>query len=340
MAKRCTVILGAGASAGVSLGNYPVDDAWRPPLARELFDTTTHPNYAPILDRYPGALSLSAPLALLAKQSGEFHLEKQLRAFANHGDPATQRNFRQIPLYLRDLFAAICGSYTRHPEGYTLLLRHLLAEEPHEVAFLTLNYDNLLETALGLHDNRFVFNRLDDYIGLDRGAIVVKIHGSINWFVRCGKSSEPWEDCIGQFKLENFAHMPRVMPSMHIEVGGPGRFTEETYWLYPALTAPLAGKGTEAVVCPAPHVDCLTRFLRDCTKFLVIGTSGLDQDVFDLLKSVRECTHLEFVGKGSLNEVVARFRENVPPFAIVADTHAEGFRKFIESGGLERFAKA
>jgi hypothetical protein len=39
--------------------------------------------------------------------------------------------------------------------------------------------------------------------------------------------------------------------------------------LYPALTAPLAGKGHLDLVCPGEHLDALRSFLRQCGDLLI-----------------------------------------------------------------------
>lgn len=73
----------------------------QPPLAKDLFDIGQHPEYSAILSRYPGTEFLARQLGPVAPQ-GEQSLEVALRDLANHQDPGVNKQFNQIPLYLRN----------------------------------------------------------------------------------------------------------------------------------------------------------------------------------------------------------------------------------------------
>ena len=53
--------------------------------------------------------------------------------------------------------------------------------------------------------------------------------------------------------------------------------------LYPVLTAALSGKDHTALRFTVQHQHALQRFLRECERYLVIGTSGLDDDLLGFL---------------------------------------------------------
>ena len=61
--KVC-VVLGAGASNDVWNGSAPIlNQGFRPPLARDLFDIDNHRDYWDLLHHYPGARWLTGVLA-------------------------------------------------------------------------------------------------------------------------------------------------------------------------------------------------------------------------------------------------------------------------------------
>ena len=94
-----------------------------------------------------------------------------------------------MPPYLRDVLHKSSQSYVRTPACYLQLVEQLLAENPHEVLFLVLNYDTLLERAITMLRPAYVYGAAGDYVRQDRQAKVVKMHGSFNWFRDIGPSS-------------------------------------------------------------------------------------------------------------------------------------------------------
>ncbi|GAJ08050.1 unnamed protein product, partial [marine sediment metagenome] len=153
LSKAC-VVLGAGASYDVAGEGSPLINAnFRPPLARDLFDINGHPDYWYVMQSYNGAAVLSQELAPLIL-SGEISIERELRRYAEHKDERIRQNFKHIPAYLRDLLFRASTEYTHVPSSYMRLIIKLLADYPHDVLFITLNYDNLLESALERFDSR------------------------------------------------------------------------------------------------------------------------------------------------------------------------------------------
>ena len=104
--------------------------------------------------------------------------EKELKHYANHKDEVIREHFKHIPAYLRDLLFRASRYYTRVPSSYIRLVQKLLAEYPHDVLFLVLNYDNLLESALERFNTKmFKFREINQYIDDNRKAKDVKLHG-------------------------------------------------------------------------------------------------------------------------------------------------------------------
>lgn len=343
--KAC-VILGAGASFDVHNGSAPIlhQGNFKPPLARDLFAIDKHPEYFNILHHYPGAQSLAAILSPLSS-STEFDLESRLRELADHKDTRVRQQFKYIPPYLRDLLWKASYQYTPTPGTYLRLVYGLLADFPHHLLFLVLNYDTLLEQALRRFDSTMVFDTMDSYVREDRQAKVVKLHGSIDWFKLIGGSHRTWEDWVNSEDVfsqpvddEIYVHnTPGPLTDVYITGNHP----------YPILTAPLAGKGVADMVCPDSHLAFARKFLPDCKKFLIIGTSGLDQDLMTLLnEAVPNSAHpaIQLVGRHDAEQALERFERGVGAFRGPRITSPgylfdNGFRPYVDEGDLADFAK-
>ncbi len=108
-----------------------------------------------------------------------------------------------MPPYLHDLIARVFTSYTpagSNPGSHLRFVMNLLSTGA-EVAFIDLNYDPYLETALIAFDRqRLVINSMDDYTAQGGQAIVCKVHGSIDWGLRMAQGA--WQEVVKSFKPE------------------------------------------------------------------------------------------------------------------------------------------
>lgn len=286
--KAC-VLLGAGASAGVKnrqsvLFNGSSD--FRPPVTDELFSVEARPSFAEVMRYYPGVEALRHRLMPPAGDP-DWSIETALAALARSTDQPTSEQFRQVPAYLRDLLDRCSREYVDTPGCYMQLIAALMSDDAtkHDVLFLTLNYDNLLEQALTRSRNQ-PFTTIDEYVDVGPGhATVVKMHGSVNWFKRIGtRQTGSWRETILQSDP-----FERVGKDDYVVSNRNYRVSEEPldgYWLYPILSAPLAGQNPDKMVCPDEHEQAAKAFLTDCRKFLVVGTAAMDRDVMGLLASV------------------------------------------------------
>jgi hypothetical protein len=264
--KAC-VILGAGASHDVhDSGSVVRLMDWQPPLATDLFNIEQHSNYRSILRRYCGADFLTQQLAPRLKVNA-FNLEAELRRLAEHPDSQTRQLYKHIPPYLRDLIWQCSRHYTARPSCYDQLVFSLLAEHPHEVLFLLLNYDDLLESALLGYNPSYVFGSWSDYIDPNRKAKVVKLHGSINWYIVIGSENTTWRSLVDDLDISKKPPDDRLIVGRDIE--SVASTTMDGSWLYPLLTAPLAGKGHADLVCPREHIQAAQEFLQTCRKFVI-----------------------------------------------------------------------
>ena len=344
--KKACVILGAGASHDVhNQGWYVNDPVWKPPLAADLFNIAKNEVYAPIMNDFPGAVVLSSDLGPIVS-ARNVGMEQTLREYADTDDATILGHFKHIPPYLRDLLYRASVRYTTVPSCYIDLAMELLWRSPHELLFLVLNYDNLLESALTRYDSTLTFSSIGDFVRRERGLTVVKIHGSIDWF----KSIGPGSDWFARVRQADIFAKPA---EDEIVVGKGVRTVRDAHgalgredMLYPLLTAPLAGKVETDMVCPQSHIDEARRFLADCKKFLIIGTSGLDEDLLGLLGSsvpkAPALVHVVTENPKVSADVWDRFAR-VPVFASILEpplAFESGFRIYLTSPDFERFCAA
>lgn len=337
--EKIAVILGAGASYDVHNGEVPLgSETWRPPLARELFQ----PRFWPLQEPYPGAVVIGAELAPeAAKGAATFAFETRLTSFAASANPRTRRHFMDVPPYLRDVLVRCSTSYDPIGSNYLRLVRRLLEPMRHEVMFIVLNYDTILETALTKYDPQFQFASLPDYVAHD-AVKVVKVHGSVDWFVPVpGSSSKSWSDAFDGFDPNDPENGSRISVNragyqtfnMRIENG-----VDPPLCGYPWLTAPVIDKELR---CPRYHTEALHSFVADCTRFLVIGTSGLDDDLLRELALATKGSLARSIQYVDTNDTVkARFERVIPAFKDGANGNpparvwVEGFAKYLLSDEL------
>ncbi len=342
MPKRLTIILGAGASHSLNPDPKALDSqGLRPPLARDIFRGNAE--FRRILNKYPLAENLASDIDRRIRQNkdgvGLEQILKIYEVFLNEGkDTLVTRQFLQIPLYLNELFGEVSGQFTRQPDEYNTLV-NLAIGNVDEVLFLTLNYDNLLEIPLS---RNFGIDFSDEAHYTDqKGWALVKIHGSINWYKQFQSYSIQSTSEPEYFSLLKSCPLPLQLGSEFklISMGGYGHKYIESIPVYPAITVPVDGKYD--INCPKSQVEKMEDFLPNCHNYLIIGTSGKDQDLLDILKKNVRSAKVMLVGREeeSTAETRKRFMAAVPQFDNSIDTfyHERGFSQFVDSGMLDEF---
>ena len=259
------------------------------------------------------------------------------------GEEHLVRQFRHVPLYLSELFHTISGRYTSEPANYTHLMNRVLGSDFDKVAFVTLNYDLFLENSLRGIDG-WQPSHADQYATPKRKWMLIKLHGSANWGRRVlnVRLDVPDDDhalaLIDKLPLEEVEFSEIEITDLHRWATRPhpeGGF----YLIYPSLTVPVAGKYEYA--CPEDHVQALREFLATCENFLIIGVSGKDQDLLDLLnENVATCGAFAIVGGEDVDAAWARFHDAVRQFRgmrVLLTMDNRGFSEFIRSGELDKF---
>lgn len=337
---KAVVVLGAGASFDVANEGAPVlSPVGRPPLARDLFaGQREHVNA--VLRRYPGAQILAQRLGPLIA-TGENSVEVELRKFAEHPDDTLRRYFNFIPPYLRDLIFIASETYVEIPSNYVQLAMRLLSDSPHQVAFVSLNYDTLLENALSRYKPKeYTFEHLSHYVHPSRQSMVFKVHGSIDWF----RPLRPTLAGTWEASVESFEPHSRVSDEL-VSVLRPGPEVRDKQhngnFLYPVLTAPLAGKGTGDLVCPSAHLNALKAFLRDCSKYLFVGTSGFDDDLLGFIRENAPSSIVGYhVGAEDIQDSQGRIEAAIPQLRRGVDwsrRYGNGFKNFVTTSEFDEF---
>lgn len=353
MGKNVLVILGAGAAHdliplgkdGKALGSST--PGLVPPLTRGVFEDNTITKG--ILDQYQGARNLAGTIRI-ELENDDAVLEPLLKRMAEADERTLSQQFPQIPLYLQDLFANISRNFTNQAINYQRLAFQLFAEESGlgQIAFLTLNYDTILDDVLS-PSYLSLTQKIESYTNGE--CLLVKLHGSVNW----ARSFEIEHDRSKSFDLPEYLELVgslgyrgignTLAPEFAVIQPSGRRWrvittTGDTWTIkidYPALSVPL-GEYDPSYACPGTHIQALKDFLTDCKNVLAIGVSGRDEDLLELLEDglPQELGMFALVDSSlaAANSALERFSA-VPQFMTWNLRYTDGFSGFILQGGLE-----
>ena len=337
------ILVGAGASHDVWVMG-PKEDKFQPPLTQQLFAR----RFSAVLQEYAGALMLAQELGPLADR-GALDLASKLLECAKHQDEEIRKAFRRIPPYLRDLFVST-RRYCQGTGSYAVLLKKVLADHQHRALLMSLNYDDFLDRALWQIRPTYTPTwDLSGYAELSRSALLVKLHGSVDWFVPLGPA-ESWDEAVDAYDLQDPAGPPykhsnypgiRQQAALKFDASGSSRQWSRM-WPYPVMTAPLAAKDASSFVCPSSHVDAAREFLAKADKVLIVGYSGLDAHVLNLLEESlpNEPVPAQLVGWNDASVAAGRFIHSVPKLGRLSDSAAirtEGFSSYVLSNEVDKF---
>lgn len=214
-----------------------------------------------------------------------------------------------------------------------------------EATFVSLNYDDIFDQRLFVYDS---LGSLEDYLGPGRNWALIKLHGSINWARQVLSSLRELPD--DPYLARTFASLgdefeldQEIVLRPHPDLRGMR--TEGGMFFYPALSAPLGQE--DELVCPPQHVDFLKNVTGhwDPLDVLVIGYSGLDQEVIELLScGGRPIRSLTVVSESAPSAVstATRITEGVrivPPFGgdSLPALWGDGFANFTRGDELGRY---
>jgi hypothetical protein len=339
LAKKLCVILGAGASYDcVGEATSLVNWEYRPPVTDEIFEARAA--FSPILEHYPKALSLASMLRRAVQRDG---LEAALRGLADSSDSHIQRQFRQIPLYLRELLGEVGAHFTNAPANYQYLVNRLLSDDFERVAFVTLNYDLLLDRCIETAASH-TFATMDDYLPPGANWLLVKLHGSVNWGYRLVDVKYVGVDRPSVLKLideidlaEHVASEAEVLEGHQHAWKNKGQVTDN---YFPAIAVPVDNKYEP--VCPSGHWEALQKFIAECPNYLIVGTSAKDEDLLSLLRGRLQVSKSVccVVGKDVEDATETYFR--LTKSTTIWDAHplVGDFTEFVSSGSLDAFLES
>ncbi len=339
MPRTAIVLLGAGASYDcIPDINPPLDlrPEYKPPITQGLFEN--RPVVVSHLRDYDAAMQLASDLIIDIRNKKD--LEATLRDISKSALPSRIAQVRQFGLYLQDLFWDISWTYTPEAVNYSRLANALL-DNYDKVAFVTLNYDLLLDRTLRVVNQGDRAGDLGSYTSSERW-MLVKLHGSVNWGRR-----------VIEFANTSTANdEPHILRRRYIEIVSTVSFEDnlgpieiampERRWssrgelYYPALSIPVEGK--YEYNCPEEHIRALEPVLQSATAVLSIGLSGKDADLLDLLhRNLPEVDRFHVIaGDGEAAGVASQISNHVPQLKS-ASLFDNGFSGYVLTGGLESF---
>lgn len=293
--KKTLLIVGAGASYDHfnSNGSPPLE--WTPPLAAQLFGG--HPDdpfdrdesFIPLLERYPGANVIAGNLGQ-KHLPNDFAFEEYLFRVANNEHMAG--HFVDVPMYIRDVIYQCSVEFGHFSGNYSSLITTLCEFSNHDVFVVNLNYDTLLEQDLArLYQDEPSYKNLDDYVDPSRVVRMVKPHGSCNWFRPMfdwrehisGLDGQSFRDVFDRYGFSQAPDTTYIRDGVRSSRGAVWKDHGKRVPLYPVITAPVANKKSGEAVLPGNHASSLDDFLTLVEKVLIIGTSGHDEDLMDIL---------------------------------------------------------
>jgi hypothetical protein len=328
--------MGAGASFDCAgMGDSCVTDVeYRPPLTKDLFQGKS--SFNRILQKYPGAVSLSDDIRARLRP-GNVNLEDILQRVTSTTDLRLRRLAWQVPLYFQELMGTVSDKYITFGASKFDTLLHYAQRSPFEkVLFLSLNYDFLLEKAFQQGLQR-PLNQLDLFCPEREKQWLVKLHGSVLWGrrmqnnVRHNRSAvELLESINGDLELsDEIETLTSYIPSNNVS---PGKF------LYPCITPPIAGD--KEFSCPPAHIEKAKAFLTLCRRFLVIGFSGLDAHVLELLRENQQQMATLMIVSGNRNDGLEVFNRLLKANIKIPSQSYQDPSTCIFDGGFVQFMES
>jgi hypothetical protein len=347
------VIVGAGASydsvppaMGAAPWNWASED-WMPPLTKDLFaDKAVFrdvlkllPSAAPAIDRVLSGLESE-------RSSVEQELQKLVDEAAD-GDPHLPRQLLEVSYYLQAVLWNCSTEWSSRRGGMTNYVTLVDALERwrhrHEtkIAYVTFNYDTLLETALARVTGETLagqaaYEKTPDYDRTDWA--VFKVHGSIDWarIIRAPTAeaqgaTHPWE-------LSPYARTMEVTDDF-VVLRSAWQMGVDQRLVVPAIAIPAAGKS--GFVMPAAHQEQLRSSLSETTHILDIGWRGVDSDFRDCIRanvvSVNPNVPVEIVVSSASGIAEVETNLRAAGLSGVISGRPVGFTGFVRGPYLEEF---
>jgi hypothetical protein len=236
------------------------------------------------VETFPEAAGLIGDLRRRTSK-GE-NIEQVLRQIQDEGeesgDPGITRQLLAVKYYLQGVLYDCAREWPKDSNGltnYVELVEHLRRwayRRTERVAYVTFNYDGLIDSALG-----YLAGRGPDELVSGTDERLFKVHGSVYWGREVIGETSPSVAGI---------HVPHQMirRADDIEVSDTFRFMTplENVWegkpLVPAIAIPVDGK--DAFEMPPSHKEAMLRWLPEVNMVLIIGWRGGDPHLLEAMR--------------------------------------------------------
>lgn len=333
MGPPVVVLIGAGAS---HVCGPQVVAADRPPLTTQLFKTA---RAVDLLRIY--SLAQDAGFVIEDEMSADNSIafEQALGGLVSDEQPHRQQMALAVPPFLQALLLQYSQTLSTESRRYSRLVDALLRLRT-TVHFVSLNYDTLLDQRLA---NYTPLVDISDYIDTHYGWSLIKPHGSVSWYREQHGSFDPrrfepgYEPVLTPIKMVDVRHL-EIGDVRSPHTRDPHGSTSR----YPALALPMGAK--DELVLPPSHLDAFQRLLARASQIdlLVLGYSGIDTEVLDLIKTapceIRRLTVVNANGGAGL-EVFDRLIEAGIDEVVWPDTPNESYESWIDGSGLRKWVQ-
>src|SRR6266480_3870803 len=281
------VIFGAGASYDSLVDITPGanDKELRPPLANQLFARRSP--FETVVQEYWECRPIITQLRQLAQNT---NLEKVLESFRAEGEQGDDRRFVQlhaVRYYLRNVVGVCSQMWPNETRGVTNYgnlverIRNWCVRSREPVAFVTFNYDTMLEAACG-DVYGFLPTNIHSYISRDDFQ-VFKPHGSIDW-VRAVDERVDVSRTTDKRQIEHaligLGKKLALRPGHHLLSSTDGAGMLEGHFTYPAIALPVETKNDFEF--PDEHLRKLRDVIPEVTRVLIIGWRGTEEHFLKL----------------------------------------------------------
>lgn len=334
-------VFGAGASlAAQHSTTYTEEHAERAPLVDQLFD-----------EKYKVYMLSGAEFDLPkcreeASQAGsvERYLTERWQKIASLKSASVQKAektfFGRVSYYLWNVLNSISKTYPM-AQGYSELLQMLYTDDE-DFGLVSFNYDTLLDQS---YQDVFMnpLASINDYLASN----IVKLHGSVNWFL-LGRDEDPPLG-IGEHNYDTAVRLRQITERMFN--GSPINFDKlqildpkhnklknlpelmehfHSGCLYPLLFIPLTGKLYEIVSGFADKITAKAEELfRSADDIFLIGYRANDDLIHKLLLQAKPDTNLHVIGKGESAQQISTQVLSMHKNLTAGTVDPSGFRSFI-----------
>jgi hypothetical protein len=346
------VIFGAGAS----FDSDPNDPATptsggnrggvRPPLAGNLF----WGGYGRFAQLYPACQGL---LKRLRAAAPNIEPELERVRFESQRKTFMIRELEAVRYYIRAVIDAVeeewLGNLRDHVTTYTNLLQEIeewREERGSEVAFITFNYDCLLDRACRSVVPELKLKGVSDF-GQGKAHYVYKLHGSTDWSEEVSLAVDSPISGGGRDYENQLIDLAGYTHPTGRYIRGNERIEGQRFgYSRPAIAIPMVTKSGDDFACPVQHTEHLRQAIPVVSDLVLVGWRGEEQHFHDLWRSTvqwaqkTQLRRLLIVDatKESAEGIATRIRESmdISP-GVMVSTVGDGFSAALQSGVFRTF---